>query len=164
MAYHHARRAGQAGDLRIPPSGSEFGMYRTDRHSANVTDVALKFIAEKSKGPAPGFCSYRGSCRTRPTSARRISRAFQNITLPPNVPAGQLPRTPKCLPDYYGMIESIHDEFAHRRRTEEGRRRRRHHRRLFVRPRRYDWLASSESQTLALRRIGPSRFCSGIRV
>jgi len=97
----------------FPPATSEFGFYRTDRQSANVTDVALKFIAEKSKGPAPWMLYVSWILPHAPYKAPPgYVEHFSNITIPPNVPAGAATDYAKqCLPDYYGMIESLDDEF-----------------------------------------------------
>ena len=97
----------------FPPENTEFGFYKTDRRSANVTDVALKFIAEKSKGPAPWLLFVSWILPHQPYEAPPGYAAhFPNPTIPPNVPTGLATEFAKlCLPDYYGMIESLDDEF-----------------------------------------------------
>jgi arylsulfatase A-like enzyme len=97
----------------FPASGTEFGFYRTDRQSAHVTDVALRFIAEKSRGPKPWLLTVSWILPHAPYQAPPgYAEHFSRITIPPNVPDG-LPaeNARKCLPDYYGMIESLDDEF-----------------------------------------------------
>lgn len=104
------------GDLRygFPKSGTPFGFYRTDRHSANVTDMALEFIAEKSKGKKPWLLFVSWILPHSPYKAPEGYREhFSNITIPPNVPPGAATENARaCLPDYYGMIESLDDEFG----------------------------------------------------
>jgi len=97
----------------FPPRNTEFGFYRTDRRSANVTDVALKFIAEKSKGPKPWMLFVSWILPHSPYKAPQgYAEHFSKITVPPNVPEGLPTENAKqCLPDYYGMIESLDDEF-----------------------------------------------------
>jgi arylsulfatase A-like enzyme len=107
-----------APDARDPAYGfpapkTEFGFYRTDRQSAHVTDVALKFIAEKSEGPRPWMLFVSWILPHSPYQAPPgYVEHFSAIKIPPNVPAG-LPaaNARRCLPDYYGMIESLDDEF-----------------------------------------------------
>jgi arylsulfatase A-like enzyme len=97
----------------FPSPKSEFGFYRTDRQSANVTDVALRFIAEKSKGPKPWMLFVSWILPHSPYKAPKgYVEHFSSITIPPNVPEGLPTENAKqCLPDYYGMIESLDDEF-----------------------------------------------------
>jgi arylsulfatase A-like enzyme len=97
----------------FPAPKTEFGFYRTDRQSANVTDVALKFIAEKSNGPKPWLLFVSWILPHSPYQAPPgYAEHFTKVAIPPNVPEG-LPaeNAKKCLPDYYGMIESLDDEF-----------------------------------------------------
>jgi arylsulfatase A-like enzyme len=98
----------------FPESGTPFGFYRTDRHSANVTDVALKFIAEKSGQKKPWLLFVSWILPHSPYQAPDGYREhFENITIPPNVPPGAATENAQqCLPDYYGMIESLDDEFG----------------------------------------------------
>ena len=98
----------------FPEAGTPFGFYKTDRNSANVTDVALKFIAEKSTGEKPWLLFVSWILPHSPYKAPDGYREhFTNITIPPNVPAGLATEyAQKCLPDYYGMIESLDDEFG----------------------------------------------------
>ncbi|MBE3099140.1 MAG: sulfatase-like hydrolase/transferase, partial [Planctomycetes bacterium] len=110
--------AGAKGDanrrLGFPAAQTPYGYYQTNRKSEVVTDVALKFIAEKSKGPAPWllFVSYilpHGPYKA-PDGYREH---FTKITLAPNVPAGAAAEyARRNLPDYYGMIESLDVEFG----------------------------------------------------
>jgi len=110
--------AGAKGDanrrLGFPAAQTPYGYYETNRKSEVATDVALKFIAEKSKGPAPWllFVSYilpHGPYKA-PDGYREH---FTKITLAPNVPAGAAAEyARRNLPDYYGMIESLDVEFG----------------------------------------------------
>jgi arylsulfatase A-like enzyme len=97
----------------FPPPKTEFGFYRTDRQSANVTDVALKFIAEKSKGLKPWMLFVSWILPHTPYKAPEgYVGHFSKVAIPPNVPKGLPSENAKqCLPDYYGMIESLDDEF-----------------------------------------------------
>ena len=97
----------------FPARDTEFGFYRTDRQSANVTDVALKFIAEKSKGSKPWMLFVSWILPHSPYKAPEgYAEHFSQIAIPPNVPEGLPAENAKqCLPDYYGMIESLDDEF-----------------------------------------------------
>jgi len=97
----------------FPAPKTEFGFYRTDRQSANVTNVALKFITEKSKGPKPWMLFVSWILPHSPYKAPEgYVEHFSKITIPPNVPEGPATANAKqCLPDYYGMIESLDDEF-----------------------------------------------------
>jgi arylsulfatase A-like enzyme len=113
--WHINSPADASEELRygFPLSDEEFGFYRTDRKSANVTDVALRFIDEKSKGPAPWLLVVSWILPHGPYRAPDGYREhFADITIPPNVPEG-LPAefARQNLPDYYGMIESLDDEF-----------------------------------------------------
>lgn len=98
----------------FPDSGTPFGFYQTDRHSANVTDVALKFIAEKSKDEAPWLLYVSWILPHSPYEAPDGYREhFSQIAVPPNVPPGAAAEYAReRLPDYYGMIESLDDEFG----------------------------------------------------
>jgi arylsulfatase A-like enzyme len=97
----------------FPPAGTKFGFYKVDRHSANVTDVALKFIAEKSKAPKPWMLFVSWILPHSPYKAPPgYAEHFSKIAIPPNVPEGlPVDNAKRCLPDYYGMIESLDDEF-----------------------------------------------------
>ncbi len=114
MAHQHPARGRRELRYRFPEAGTPFGFYKTDRNSANVTDVALKFIAEKSTGRENrGCCSSPGFFPIRPTRPRWLPRDFENITDSAQRPAR--PCHEKCQavpPDYYGMIESLDDESA----------------------------------------------------
>jgi len=97
----------------FPPPKSEFGFYARDRQSEHTTEVALRFIAEKSQGQAPWLLFVSWILPHSPYKAPDGYREhFAKITIPPNVPAGvPTEYAQKSLPDYYGMIESLDDEF-----------------------------------------------------
>lgn len=108
------REAGR--DLRygFPENGTPYGFYRTDRQSARVTDVALKFIAEKSGGAKPWLLFVSWILPHAPYKAPPGYREhFAHVNLPPNVPRGAAAEyAAENLPDYYGMVESLDDEVA----------------------------------------------------
>lgn len=108
------RETGEELRYGFPESGTPFGFYRTDRHSANVTDVAIQFIAEKSREETPWLLFVSWILPHSPYKAPDGYREhFSNITIPPNVPPGAATENARqCLPDYYGMIESLDDEFG----------------------------------------------------
>ncbi|MCX7014638.1 MAG: sulfatase [Candidatus Sumerlaeota bacterium] len=97
----------------FPAPRTEFGFYKTDRQSANVTEVALKFLADKGSGPTPWilFVSYilpHAPYKAPPGYVEH----FKDVKIPPNVPQGLSTDYAKAsLPDYYGMIESLDVEF-----------------------------------------------------
>ncbi len=97
----------------FPARNTEFGFYRTDRQSANVTNVALKFITEKSKGSKPWMLFVSWILPHSPYKAPEgYVEHFSKIAIPPNVPEGlSAENARQCLPDYYGMIESLDGEF-----------------------------------------------------
>ncbi|HUS90910.1 MAG TPA: sulfatase [Phycisphaerae bacterium] len=105
-----------AGERRFgfPPAGTPYGFYKTDRNSGVVTDVALKFIAEKSRAAAPWMLFVSWILPHSPYKAPPgYAGHFQNVKLPPNVPPGAATAyAEKNLPDYYGMIESLDVEFG----------------------------------------------------
>ncbi len=108
------REVGKELRYGFPESGTPFGLYRTDRESANVTDVAIKFIAEKAGGEKPWLLFVSWILPHSPYKAPVGYREhFNKIAIPPNVPDGAATEyAQQCLPDYYGMIESLDDEFG----------------------------------------------------
>lgn len=79
-----------------------------------VTNDAIEFIQEQSKGAKPWmfFVSWvppHGPYASPPEYRKHYEGKLQ---LPPNVPKGLPEETArKCLPDYYGMVESLDVEF-----------------------------------------------------
>ncbi|MHC4756003.1 MAG: sulfatase family protein [Planctomycetota bacterium] len=77
-------------------------------------DKAIHFIEEKSKDKTPWlfFLSWKpphGPYASPPQYRKHYEGKLQ---LPPNVPAGAATKNAlKCLPDYYGMVESLDAEF-----------------------------------------------------
>jgi arylsulfatase A-like enzyme len=98
----------------FPAPGTEYGVYQFARDPAPTTDLALKFIAEKSKGAAPWVFFVSWIWPHAPyNSPADLRKHFPNPVLPPNVPAGAAHDfAVKALPDYYGMIEALDGEFA----------------------------------------------------
>jgi arylsulfatase A-like enzyme len=112
----HLGRANRKSDptYGFPPPNTEYGIYQFERDPAPTTDIALKFISEKSKGHAPWvlFVSWIWPHAPYNPPAELLKNS-KKIELPPNVPAGA-PRTfaEKALPGYYGMIEGVDRQFA----------------------------------------------------
>jgi arylsulfatase A-like enzyme len=98
----------------FPAPKTEYGVYQFGRDPAPTTDIALKFIAEKSKGEAPWLLFVSWIWPHAPYNAPAKLRAhFPSPSLPPNVPAGAAHDfAARALPDYYGMIEALDEEFA----------------------------------------------------
>jgi len=96
----------------FPPPQTEFGIYEFTRDPAPTSDVAIKFIEQKSKGPAPWLLFVSWIYPHSPYRAPAAYREhFANVTIPPNVPAGPAQEEARqCLPDYYGMIECLDHE------------------------------------------------------
>ncbi len=98
----------------FPEEGTEYGIYTFERSPTPTTDVALKFINEKSKGDKPWFLVVSWIMPHEPYKAPKgYAEHFPHPSIRPNVPAGK-PRdfAEKNLPDYYGMIEKIDEEFG----------------------------------------------------
>jgi arylsulfatase A-like enzyme len=98
----------------FPAPGTEYGVYQFKRDPAPTTDIALKFIAEKSKGEAPWLLMVSWIWPHAPYDApAKLREHFQSPTIPPNVPSGTAHDfAAKALPDYYGMIEALDGEFG----------------------------------------------------
>jgi arylsulfatase A-like enzyme len=98
----------------FPPPNTDYGIYHFERDPAPTTDIALKFINEKSKNRAPWMLFVSWIWPHAPYDApRELLNDFKNITLPPNVPAGAAQGfARKALPGYYGMIEGVDRQFA----------------------------------------------------
>lgn len=98
----------------FPEPGTEYGIYTFDRSPTPTTDVSLKFITEKSKSEKPWFLVVSWIMPHEPYKAPKgYAEHFQNVSIRPNVPTGK-PHdfAEKNLPDYYGMIEKIDEEFG----------------------------------------------------
>ena|ERR1051325_9347497 len=98
----------------FPAPKTEYGVYQFTRDPAPTTDIALKFIAEKSKGSEPWLFVVSWIWPHVPYDAPPNYREhFKNPTILPNVPAGAAHDfAAKSLPDYYGMIEALDVEFG----------------------------------------------------
>lgn len=112
----HLGRANRKSDPTwgFPSLGSEYGVYHFERDPAPTTDIALKFIKEKSKGSAPWMLFVSWIWPHAPYNPpNELLKDFKSIKLPPNVPPGA-PRNfaEKSLPGYYGMIEGVDVQFA----------------------------------------------------
>lgn len=98
----------------FPAPGTEYGVYHFERNPTPTTDVALKFIKEKSRGTAPWmlFVSWiwPHSPYDRPEPYRQ---RFASVSPPPNVPAGAAREFAlRSLPGYYSMIAALDAEFG----------------------------------------------------
>ena len=118
--WHISAKALSDPNLGFPGSGSEYGNYSSSlgRDTKSAANIAIKFIKEKSSAGKPWFLVVSWLKPHTPYKALPgYAEHFSNITLPPNVPpnvpAGS-PRTyaKESLPDYYGMIEEIDQEFG----------------------------------------------------
>jgi len=112
----HLGRANRASDptYGFPPPNTEYGIYHFVRDPAPTTDVALRFIREKSKGNAPWMLFVSWIWPHVPYNPpQELLKDFTHVQLPPNVPAG-LPRqfAERALPGYYGMIEGVDRQCA----------------------------------------------------
>ncbi len=98
----------------FPPPNTPYGVYHFERDPSPTTDIALRFIAEKSKGSAPWMLFVSWIWPHVPYKAPpEMVKHFSKVTLPPNVPAGaSRENAAECLPDYYGMIEALDQQFA----------------------------------------------------
>ncbi len=98
----------------FPPPNTPYGIYHFERDPAPTTDIALRFIDEKSRTGAPWmlFVSWIWP-HTPYQGPGELRQHFSRISLPPNVPPGA-PRefAAASLPDYYGMIEALDGEMA----------------------------------------------------
>jgi arylsulfatase A-like enzyme len=98
----------------FPPPKTEYGVYQFGRDPAPSTDIAIKFIEEKSKDSAPWmlFVSWIWPHAPYKGPAENLKH-FSKVTIPPNVPPGAPEKfATRSLPDYYGMIEGIDEQFA----------------------------------------------------
>jgi arylsulfatase A-like enzyme len=112
----HLGRANKKSDPTwgFPAPNTEYGIYHFERDPAPTTDVALKFIKEKSGGAAPWMLFVSWIWPHAPYDPpKELLEDFKHVSIPPNVPAGapqQFAR--KALPGYYGMIEGVDHQFA----------------------------------------------------
>lgn len=112
----HLGRANKKSDptYGFPPPNTEYGIYHFERDPAPATDIALKFISEKSKGNAPWMLVVSWIWPHAPYDPpQELLKDFKNVKLPPNVPAGAPQKfAERALPGYYGMIEGVDRQFA----------------------------------------------------
>jgi arylsulfatase A-like enzyme len=112
----HLGRANQKTDATwgFPAPNTEYGIYQFERDPAPTTDIALKFIKEKSGADAPWMLFVSWIWPHAPYNPpKELLGDFKSVTIPPNVPPGA-PRqfAEKSLPGYYGMIEGVDRQFA----------------------------------------------------
>jgi len=112
----HLGRANKKSDptYGFPPPNTEYGIYHFERDPAPATDIALKFISEKSKGNTPWMLVVSWIWPHAPYDPpQELLKDFKNVKLPPNVPAGAPQKfAERALPGYYGMIEGVDRQFA----------------------------------------------------
>ncbi len=96
----------------FPAMGSQYGKYTHDRDPVPDTELAMKFIREKSKGEKPWMFFVSWIMPHSPYKAPKgFAEHFSKIEIPPDVPAGDARGyAEKNLPDYYGMIECIDNQ------------------------------------------------------
>lgn len=112
----HLGRANRKSDPTwgFPTPNTEYGIYHFERDPAPTTDIALKFIKEKSNQRAPWMLFVSWIWPHSPYDPpKELRDDFRNIKLPSNVPAGA-PQAfaQRALPGYYGMIEGVDHQFA----------------------------------------------------
>lgn len=98
----------------FPEAGSKYGHYETRHDVKPLADLMVEFIEEHGKSEKPWLCMLSWLPPHSPYKASPgYAEHFKNVTLPPNVAAGA-PRAhaERALPDYYGMIEEIDEEFG----------------------------------------------------
>jgi arylsulfatase A-like enzyme len=112
--WHLGHPAKDGATWGFPKPGTEYGNYEFERSPTPTTDIGLKFIAEKSKSDKPWFLVVSWIMPHEPYKAPKgYAEHFPHPSIRPNVPAGK-PHdyAEKNLPDYYGMIEKIDEEFG----------------------------------------------------
>src|SRR5215471_10617336 len=112
----HLGRANKRSDPTwgFPAPDTEYGIYHFERDPAPTTDIALKFIKEKSAGAVPWMLFVSWIWPHSPYDPpQELLDHFKHVSIPPNVPPGA-PRqfAAKALPGYYGMIEGVDRQFA----------------------------------------------------
>src|ERR1051325_1702252 len=111
----HLGRANKKSDPTwgFPPPGTEYGIYHFERDPAPTTDIALKFIKEKSQASAPWMLFVSWIWPHSPYNPPpELLKDFKKASVPPNVPAGPPQQfAEKDLPRYYGMIEGVDRQF-----------------------------------------------------
>lgn len=98
----------------FPAPQTEYGVYTFKRSPTPTTDLALKFIKEKSPGNAPWMLFVSWIWPHSPYNPpEELLAHFPSVSVPPNVPPGQPGKyAERALPGYYGMIEGVDREFA----------------------------------------------------
>jgi len=106
----------KAADRRVyfPAEGTEYGKYTHEREPVPDTELAMKFIREKSKAEKPWMFFVSWIMPHTPYKASAgFAEHFSKIEIPPNVPEGAArEHAEKALPEYYGMIEGIDVQFG----------------------------------------------------
>ena len=98
----------------FPAPNTPYGVFHFERDPDPTTDIALKFIAEKSRERAPWMLFVSWIWPHSPYKAPpETLKHFSKVSLPPNVPPGASREyAAENLPDYYGMIEALDQQFA----------------------------------------------------
>lgn len=98
----------------FPPPSEKYGHYETRHDVKPLADLMVEFLEDHAKSEKPWLCMLSWLPPHSPYAASPgYADHFKDVKLPPNVPEG----TPKefakrSLPDYYGMIEEIDQEFG----------------------------------------------------
>jgi arylsulfatase A-like enzyme len=112
----HLGRANKKSDPTwgFPEPNTEYGIYQFGRDPAPTTDVALKFIKEKSHGTAPWMLFVSWIWPHSPYDPpKELLDHFKQVSVPPNVlPGAPQQFAQRALPGYYGMIEGVDRQFA----------------------------------------------------
>jgi arylsulfatase A-like enzyme len=112
----HLGRADKKNDPTwgFPAPGTKYGVYHFARNPAPTTDIALKFIDEKSKGKAPWMLFVSWIWPHSPYNPpQELRDHFKTVSIEPNVPAGRPTEfAEQNLPGYYGMLEGVDRQFS----------------------------------------------------
>ena len=112
----HLGRANRSTDptYGFPAPNTQYGIYHFKRDPAPTTDLALKFIQEKSKASAPWMLFVSWIWPHSPYNPpEELREHYQKVKLLPNVPPGKPQQFAEhSLPGYYGMIEGIDSQVA----------------------------------------------------
>jgi arylsulfatase A-like enzyme len=98
----------------FPAAGEKYGNYETRHDVKPLADLMVEFLEEHRQSDKPWLCMLSWLPPHSPYQASPgYAEHFKNITLPPNVPEGApQAHAQRALPDYYGMIEEIDQEFG----------------------------------------------------
>lgn len=98
----------------FPAAGEKYGHYETRHDVKPLAGLMVEFLEEHAHAEKPWLCMLSWLPPHAPYAASPgYAEHFKEVKLPPNVPEGT-PRefAKRALPDYYGMIEEIDEEFG----------------------------------------------------